>query len=310
MAFYFFPPTRVATAQITEIFDFVWPTAAALWNLRWQVAGFLRELPDATPKQLHDRFVFGSAIHGTDLKKACVETRWDEQKHHMSGILLTNAFAVYEHWADEILKCVGMPDNKGKRLQFNDRPGKPGLSETLRQLCASESATIKAAFYPIYAGSPKCSLPVIENLVACYRFFKELRNAQMHNGGLATKDAVNAYRAFAPVSDKASLGMKGDLVFDPVLEDQRINLHLRGVVGFCDVLFRLMVTVDAQLCRCLAAEDVLEKALRQNKGRTLSSKPARRHLQLLNHVNAARLPKPLDMEAVRQFMLLKKIITV
>jgi hypothetical protein len=310
MAFYFFPPTRVATSQITEIFDFVWPTAAALWNLRWQVGGFLKEIPDATPKQLHDRFVFGSTIHGTDLKKACVETKWDEQKHHMSGILLTNAFAVYEHWADEILKCVGVPGGKGKRLQFNDRPGKPGISETLRQLCTTESATIKTAFYPIYTSSPKYSLPLMENLVSCYRFFKELRNAQMHNGGLATQEAVDAYNVFAPVSDKASLGMKGALVFDPISEGQKITLHLRGVVGFCDVLFRLMVTVDAELCRCLPAEHILDKALRKNKSRTLSSKPARRDLQLLNHINAARLPKPADMDAVRHFMLSKRIITI
>ncbi len=81
MAYYFFPPTRVAVAQISELFDFVWPTAAALWNLRWQVSGFLQEVPKSSPVQLNDRFVFGSKIHGTNLKKACVETTWQAQKH-------------------------------------------------------------------------------------------------------------------------------------------------------------------------------------------------------------------------------------
>ena len=211
MAYYFFPPTRIAAAQIMELFDFVWPTAAALWNLRWQVNGFLQAVPESTPKQLHDRFVFGSTIHGTNLKKACVETSWDEQKHHMSGILLTNAFATYEHWADEILACVGMAGGNGKRLQFDDRANKLGLPGTLQALCATESSTIKTAFYPIYAASPKYSLPLVKNLIACYRFFKELRNAQMHNGGMATKEAVAAYNAFAPVSGKAALGMRGVL---------------------------------------------------------------------------------------------------
>jgi hypothetical protein len=309
VAYYFFPPTRVATVQITELFDFVWPTAAALWNLRWQVNGFLQEVPESTPKQLHDRFVFGSTIHGTNLKKACVETSWEEQKHHLSGILLTNAFAAYEHWADDILACLGMA-GKGKQLQFDDNPRKPGLPGTLQMLCAKESLTIKTAFYPIYAASPKYSLLLIKNLIACYRFFKELRNAQLHNGGVATKEAVAAYHTFAPVSGKAALGMRGILVHDPVVEGQAITLHLRGVVGFCDILFRMMVTVDAELSRCYHAEDVLEAALKQVTRRTLSSNPQRRHLQLLNHIRAARLPKPLDMEAVRQFMLSKRIITV
>jgi hypothetical protein len=49
MAYYFFPATRFAASQITDLFDFVWPTAAALWNLRWQVAGFLKEAPASTP---------------------------------------------------------------------------------------------------------------------------------------------------------------------------------------------------------------------------------------------------------------------
>jgi hypothetical protein len=100
------------------------------------------------------------------------------------------------------------------------------------------------------------------------------------------------------------------LVHDPVVEGQVITLHLRGAVGFCDILFRMIVTVDAELCRCHQAEAVLEKALRQVTSRTLSSNPQRRYLQLLNHITAARLPKPLDMEVVRQFMLSKRIITV
>ena len=310
LAYYFFQPTRVAASQITELFDFVWPTAAALWNLRWQVSGFLQEVPESTPKQLHDRFVFGSAIHGTNLKKACVETTWDEQKHHMSGILLTNAFATYEHWADEILVCIGMAAGSGKRLQFDDTPKKLGLPGTLSAACATESSIIKKAFYPTYISSPKYSLSIMKNLIACYRFFKELRNAQIHNGGLATSEAERAYLAFAPNSSKAALGMKGILVHDPVVEGEKIKLHLRGVVGFCDILFRMMVTVDAELCRSINAEVVLEKALKDVKIRTLSSRPNRRHLQLLNHCSSARLPKPIDMGLVYQFMLSKRIITI
>src|SRR4051794_1493616 len=33
----FFKYSRSTFGQISELFDFIWPTAAALWNLRWQV---------------------------------------------------------------------------------------------------------------------------------------------------------------------------------------------------------------------------------------------------------------------------------
>jgi hypothetical protein len=311
MAYYFFSPTRVAAAQITELFDFVWPTAAALWNLRWQVSGFLQEVPGSTPMQLNDRFVFGSAIHGTNLKKACVETTWEEQKHLMSGILLTNAFAAYEHWADEILACVGMPGGKGRRLQFDDKPGgKAGLPGTIQALCATESKTLKAAYYPVFIASAKYSLPLIKNLIACYRFFKEMRNSQIHNGGFATKEAAEAFKAFTLVSSKAALGMKGELVHNPIVEGDKITLHLRGVVGFCDILFRMIVTVDAELCRSQQAEHIVEKAFRGVKRGTLSSNPQRRHMQLLQYCKAAGLPKPTDTGIIRQFLLSRRLITI
>lgn len=64
----FFPSGRQASDQITALFNFVWPTAAALWNLRWQVQGFVAEVPSATVDQPEQRFVFGSKIDTVDLK--------------------------------------------------------------------------------------------------------------------------------------------------------------------------------------------------------------------------------------------------
>jgi hypothetical protein len=65
----FFPATREALAQMTALFDFVWPTAAALWNLRWQVQGFVAEVPTATVDELRKRFLFGSGLEGVDLNR-------------------------------------------------------------------------------------------------------------------------------------------------------------------------------------------------------------------------------------------------
>ena len=76
---YFFTATASAHAQITGLFNFVWPTAAAMWNLRWQVNGYLQVVPDATVEQLRARFTEGADINGANFRRACVEHTWDQQ---------------------------------------------------------------------------------------------------------------------------------------------------------------------------------------------------------------------------------------
>lgn len=54
---------------------------------------------------------------------------------------------------------------------------------------------------------------------------------------------MDAFAAFLPVSGKAALGRKGELSFDPVSLGSPVTLNLRGVVGFTDVLIKIIVTV-------------------------------------------------------------------
>src|SRR5271167_2227282 len=64
---YVFQAAYDAHRELTELFDFVAPTAIALWNLRWQVQGFLKEVPNATSNDLSNRFAFGSGMRGGEL---------------------------------------------------------------------------------------------------------------------------------------------------------------------------------------------------------------------------------------------------
>lgn len=84
-----------------------------------------------------------------------------------------------------------------------------------------------------------------------------------------------------PVSGKAALGRKGELSFDPVTLGNPVSLNLRGVVGFTDVLIKIMVTVDAELSRAERAEALFEKAFRAaNRRVMLSATPRRRDAQV------------------------------
>src|SRR6202163_3966847 len=101
------------------------------------VAGFLKEAPASTPKQLNDRFVFGSSIYGTNLRKSCIDTSWESQKNNLATVTLTNAFSIYEHWADELLASLGEGQNQGKLLQRDvGSSGQAGLVQTVQRLCA------------------------------------------------------------------------------------------------------------------------------------------------------------------------------
>ena len=56
----FFVSTVGALDEVVRLFDFVWPTAAAMWNLRWQVQGYEKNRDGCTEKELAERFLTGS----------------------------------------------------------------------------------------------------------------------------------------------------------------------------------------------------------------------------------------------------------
>lgn len=307
----FFPASRQAIEQVTSLFDFVWPTAAALWNLRWQVQGFIAEVPDVTVDQLKQRFLFGSNIDTVDLKRTVTEYTWENQTATFGSFVLTNAFAIYEQWADEVLHSLGERAGSGKKLQFIDRPGKPGIGATLAVLTAAESAMLKSAFYPIYLTNRKYALPQLNNLILCYRYFKEIRNAQIHSGGIANQAAVDAYSAFLPVSGKAALGRKGELSFDPVSLGSPVTLNLRGVVGFTDVLIKIIVTVDAELSRAERSEALFERAFRAvNRRVMLSATPRKRDAQVKERCFKAGYPRPLNAPIVYDFLKDRRLVVI
>ena len=104
MVGFVFRETDEAAAEITRLFDFVWPTAVALWNLRWQVNGFLTAVPNASYEDVASRFVVGSDVHGADIRAMSMKTTWEEQKARFAEFVLTNVFAVYESWARRLLR--------------------------------------------------------------------------------------------------------------------------------------------------------------------------------------------------------------
>lgn len=264
----FFPATRSTLKSLTDTFDFVWPTATAMWNLRWNVKGFLEICPDTDETTLAGRFVAGSGIVGTNLRRACIEQTWEQQQERFAEILLTSLFALYESWCEQMATALHFTSSNGaKRIQFAtkvDPTGKKidGVGEVLDRLAHSNSPIMVDLIYPVLTTHPKCQLAHLEDYLAIYRYFKELRNCLMHRGGLADQKCVAAFSALPATGTPNAIGMKEYPQHTATVLGHQVSLSLRGVVGFSDVLVRLMVTLDAEFSKHHEAERMIVESWR------------------------------------------------
>lgn len=313
MPSYFFDATQGAHEQITSLYDFVWPTGVAMWNLRWQVQGFVQVRPDASEAQLSGRFSEGADIHGANLRRACIEHTWEDQKESFARVLLYNCFAIYEGWIAELLEDLGAHTKaREKGLQFaTGNPGNPSAADVINELTSTESAEMKSFFYLPLKRNPKYNFSNLANLLICYRYFKELRNSLMHSGGAATQRTVDAYTGYAAIISPSDLGMSELPEHQPVVLGLRPTLSLRGVVGLSEVMLRLLVTLDAELSRSKRSESSFEKRWRQKYPKRLQSLSAnvkKRAKTISKMVEAAGFPKPEHPATLADFLKAKNLV--
>ena len=142
----FFFQSKLIEAQITELYDDLWPTVTAIKNLRWQVNGYYHEMNVKQNEKLSRRFVDSEdKTNRPNLYRACIEQSWEQQEFSISRNLLTNIFALYEGWLEMILPLLGINERKSKDLQF---------ANTARAMLVSIqqnfNATLVDAFYDVY----------------------------------------------------------------------------------------------------------------------------------------------------------------
>jgi hypothetical protein len=313
MSTLFFSSSSVAWDEITETFDFVWPTAVAIWNLRWQVTGYVNNRPEATPNELFGIFAYGSGIEGANLKRAAIEQSWDQQKEQFAKFVLINLIAIYESWIDEAMLVLNVVPAKDindvkKQLQFPSggmkNPTK-GIWNAIGIITSNESSMLKNAFYQSLLKHRKNSKSNLDNLMRCYRYFKECRNCISHAGGLANNNAVEAYQEFVKVATEADLGLKEVPEYFPIINGQPVRYSLRGVVGFGDVVIRIITTLDAELSRSIGAENEFLQRWKEINGTkyTLKTKDAQaRSIQIGRYAVKMGLPMPISTKDIELFI--------
>jgi len=299
---------------LTDLFDFVWPTAVALWNLQWQAKGFIAQMPDSTVEELNSRFVLGSGIQGANLKRLANEKIWPDMQQWFSRLLLSETCALFEGWIEAALDELALPqsirglgskNSLDKMLQFPTTRDTTGTLTGGVMFAVAKvqgvlgSQLIQTCFHPTQQKNKKYSMHTLEKLLICYRAFKDVRNDFTHHGGRASKKAEQAYIAYQ-AETAASLGLKEKPDLPSVISGSTIQLSLRGVVGLSDVAIRLIATLDFLLSNSTYAEGVFKRRWHtKHKGLiTVKAAGPARNAQLVKLTKQCGLPCPVNESAL------------
>ncbi len=316
----FFSASNDVVKQITDLYDFVWPTASAIWNLRWQVKGFVNEVgvDNVNDQKLLDRFDWGSGIHGVNLRRSCLEKTWPEQQEQFAKFLLINLCALYEGWIDSIQTSLGFSDDLSKQLQvpawLDRKNGRPrGVLNAITEITVNKSPLVQTTFYPTLISHKKNSLANLNYLLICFRYFKECRNSLIHRGGLANQLTQDKYSEFTAIASPINLNVQEVPEHFPVISGTLVKVSLRGVVGLGDIIIKIIATLDAELACCAQSEQELisrftEWANHKGKGTvSLKKDSAARCNQIRRLINNLGFPEPVKTEEVETLLLQEQI---
>ncbi|WP_407713241.1 hypothetical protein ACJJWD_13860 [Comamonas testosteroni] len=313
--------SRDSLNSLTTLFDFVWPTSAALWNLQWQVKGFIAQVPNATTEDLKGRFLQGSEISNSNFHRLANQQTWPELQQWFARLLLSETCALFEGWIEAAFDELAIPsslrknntrNSLDKKIQFNtkvDASGIPidGANFALTQICGTGSNIMRLCFLPTQQTNKKLGSN-IDNALKCYRAFKEARNDFTHHGGRASKRTVDAITLYHKET-ASSLGVKEMPIIPMANLDKPIELSLRGVVGFSDIVVRIISALDIALSDSTFAENlIVSRWIEKHKGRILVKANPLRDSQIRKLAVQSGLPRPVNEPALYQYLYSQQLV--
>ena len=286
---FFFGSSAAFHRQLTGLYDTIHPTAAAMWNLRWQVKGYVDERPSTSKDELHGRFVTGSGVGSANLIRHCVDISWEEQQSELALLALYAGISLYEGWVAGLE--VGTASER-RMLQFPASGRAGGASAVVARYQASPSAVVDRIYGATLRSGSRYLPSRREDLLLAYRCYKEARNSSAHAGRVANDVAEQAYLNARDVV--AGLGARGrQLSLPRLVEAEKVVVTLRDVQALWAVMLTLVATIDAELAITTAGEATLiERWKGVHPFRMLSGDPARRQRQVIRMNTVAGLPHP------------------
>jgi hypothetical protein len=223
----------------------------------------------------------------------------------------------FRGWIESAVKELRVPkgayggakNSLEKRLQFPtvyDATGNisGGVKYGINQIKTSgASAVLSACFTPTMRAVKKNSFQKLDELLICYRAFKEVRNNFFHHGGIADQKSEDAYHEYDALLLK-DIGLKEKPALSTVVKGQPVTLSVRGVVGFSDVVLRLIYSLDCELSDSAFGEQLLKtRWLGIHPGvQVLSTSTQVRDAALSRLTEQCGFPKPIQLATLYQHM--------
>lgn len=284
----FFRASKDALDNITTAFDNVHPLTVSLKYTRWVINEAVNSNSFDVEIDCQQMIDPENFVHGVNYKRAFIETSWDTQIENLAWLLLNNLFAIHEGWVQRLyddIFCKFYPQEKEfiKDLEF---PGLTGKFKNYYLRTDRRSIALDGAFFNAYKVKSGMDFDKLENYMLCYRFFKEARNCYMHHNFVASKKLIDAFSAFLPIAKCNDLDVSEVPIILPPTLGQRVQLNLRGVIGFSQLVRRIIIITDINLLRSKAAEkEFIDRKPADWHCRTLSGDVARCKGQIERYLN-------------------------
>ncbi|XZG69962.1 hypothetical protein ACTSKR_15155 [Chitinibacteraceae bacterium HSL-7] len=318
---FFFQSTQSVDNRLGDMFGFVWASYAGLRELWWQVRGFQGQFPDLHIDQIKTKFLSGLPLPGgIDLARMCLNREWRTHEQEFSKWILFEACTLYEGWAEKVCSDIfpaAQADRHAKNIQFptgTNKAGNPtGFTVAVAAANASTSPLMVAEFLPVLKASKLNRWSTVEEHLIAYRFFKECRNAFIHSDGVADQALVDARALLGSTQAAPSKPFRHAFALPPMTVGAPIELNIKDCVLFATVVRLLICTFDAAFSVSDASEAILEVRLRSIRTKNgafanLPGDPIKREQRIRRLIAAARIPVPLNVANVTQWMTQKGIV--
>ncbi len=252
MACTMFTATFSASQEITRTFDIIWALEAGLWNLRVAAKKYFEENPNADKKTAKDSLVKGLNVHGLNAKRIANELTWEYEEQYVAELLLTYGIGIFDSWVDGIVDTVLMHSSNKSKKKIKEDLNK-GEFQTFENALSLEPLSALAGCFHL---SPKRQDQHIDNLRLIYKYFKSCRNCCAHGNHQFTDICEANYNAIKTLT-KEDCGINE---FPKMVETKAgdpVKLVLRGVVGFFDVLIKIINHYDIVASDKIAVENEL-----------------------------------------------------
>ena len=262
----FYPFTREIGNRIGEMTSFVWSSYAGLWHIH-KAATALSSLSSKPEwKKIEDYLVEGVPERGGIDLKFITSRNWEEHQSVYSDFIMTQAAVLYEEWCGELASMtLTSPLNiKSETFQFpsgatSHRWTNWGKLDEEGVIGSSEFLTSEVRPHLLAMYEP--GIKNIDGLLKWYRFYKELRNAKTHHGGILRQENVDAHTE-AIKTPLSTLGLKRDYSGAAPIVGSMAKVVLADAVLMLAVIQRLAYAFDAKYCHTVLAEEDLTNRLK------------------------------------------------